>query len=295
MKIAIDLGHECSPYDIGADGVISEQEIVDSVGVLVISKLTNLNHIVIETRPNSCTSVNDSLWKRYSKSDNNNCDWCVSIHANASDNKLAHGVEIFTYGGKEIYEARQIINNIASIGFFNRGIKDGSTLAMVRRPKAKSMLIEICFGTNENDCKLYKENIENVANAIVNGLVGSKLESTKYSKGWNLDDYGWFYSYDGNNWYNDGWHKIDNDYYYFQSNGYILTNSWKKDDDSKWYYLKNNGVMVQAKAPEIIKWYWIGNKCYCFSTTGSLYQDCLTYDGYTINKDGAWDSSIPKK
>jgi len=302
MKISIDLGHECSPYDIGADGNISEQEIIDAVGSLVIFKLKNLGNTVIETRPNSCISVGNSLWQRYNKSDDNKSDWCISIHANASDNLTANGVEIFTYGGKEIYEARQILNNIASIGFCNRGIKDGSNLAMVHRPQAKSMLIEICFCTNENDCNLYRNNIENIANAIVNGLVGSSLQNTKYSVGWNNDDYGWFYSSDGTDFYSNCWNQIVDStdssisyYYYFDNNGYILTNKWKKDENDKWYYLDQNGNMVQARTPEIVKWKNIGGKYYCFATDGSLYQDCTTNDGYTVNKNGEWETSIPQK
>jgi hypothetical protein len=297
MKIAIDLGHGIG-QDRGAVGRIPEEDIINVVGGLVISKLENLGHEVIPVRPTDIYTVNESLYARYHKSDINNCDWCISIHANCGGGV---GTEIFTYGGKEITEARNILNNIVSLGFRNRGIKDGSGLCMVRRPQAKSMLIEICF-CDTSDVDIYNSvGADKIANAIVNGLVGSNLQSTKYKVGWNEDNAGWFYSYDGNGWYSNCWKQIadsnDNsilNYYYFDNNGYILTSKWRLDNN-KWYYLDQNGIMVQAKSPKVVKWKLIGGKYYCFATDGSLYQDCLTYDGYKVDSNGAWDSTIPKK
>jgi len=52
---------------------------------------------------------------------------------------------VFTYGGKEVPEARAVLNNIVALGFTNRGIKDGSNLYVVKHPSAVSMLIEVCF------------------------------------------------------------------------------------------------------------------------------------------------------
>jgi len=41
-------------------------------------------------------------------------------------------------------------------------------------------------------------------------------------------------------------------------------------------------------------WYWLDDdgdgtaECYCFDEIGWLYDDCVTPDGYTVNKKGAW-------
>lgn len=290
MKVSIDLGHGIG-LDRGAVGRIPEEDIINAVGGLVISKLENLGHEVIQVRPTDTYTVNESLYARYHKSDVNNCDWCISIHANCGGGV---GTEVFTYGAKEITEARNILNNICALGFMNRGIKDGSGLAMVRHPQAKAMLIEICF-CDTSDVDIYNSvGAETVANAIVNGLVGTSLQSTKYSIGWNEDNCGWFYSIDGNDFYQSCWKQVNSDYYYFDENGYILTSKWKLDN-GKWYYLQENGVMVQAKTPEINKWKSIGGKWYCFGNDGAIYQNCTTYDGYFVNKDGEWDSTIPRK
>lgn len=138
MKIAIDFGHGVG-QDRGAVGFIAEETIINSVGSLVVNKLNALGHTVIEVRPTSASSVSDSLSQRCQKADNNNVDLFVSLHANAGGGV---GTEVFTYNAKEVPEARAVLNNIAGLGFTNRGIKDGSGLYVVKHPSATAMLIE---------------------------------------------------------------------------------------------------------------------------------------------------------
>lgn len=176
MKFGIDLGHGVNP-DRGAVGKIQEETIINAVGTLVITKLRALGHTVIELRPSSASSVSDSLQRRYNKANSNDVDMCVSIHANAGGGK---GTEVFTYRGKEVKEARAVLNNIVSLGFVNRGIKDGSNLAMVKNPVAVAMLIEICFVDTESDVNLYNSiGSEKIANAIVKGLTGQSVVGNK--------------------------------------------------------------------------------------------------------------------
>lgn len=111
----------------------------------------------------------DSLNKRTNKANANNVDLYVSIHANAGGGV---GTEVFTYNAKEVSQARNVLNNICSLGFRNRGIKNGSNLAVIRNSSATAMLIEICF-VDSNDTNLYRKvGPEKIANAIVKGLTG---------------------------------------------------------------------------------------------------------------------------
>ena len=256
MKFGIDLGHECYP-DTGAIGVVTEESIIDNVGYKVIQKLRDLGHTVVELRPSSASSVGNSLWQRYTKSDNNNCDMCVSIHANCGG---GHGTEVFTYGGREFNEATSVLNNLVNIGFTNRGIKDGKGLAMVRRPNAKAMLIEICFCDSEEDVNIYQNNIERIANAIVSGLTGQKVSN--YKLGWNKKSEDlWWYCTDVENgyYYNQGFQKIDNVWYYFLPSGYIAS-GWQKVGND-WYYFNNehNGHFGELMSGWIT---YKGKKCY---------------------------------
>lgn len=176
MKYGIDLGHGVNP-DRGAVGNIAEEKIINEVGSRVINKLKSLGHSVIELRPSSASSVSNSLWQRYSKANNNNVDMCVSIHANSGGGQ---GTEVFTYKGKEVKEAKEVLNKIVSLGFRNRGIKDGSSFAMIRNTSATSILVEICF-VDSSDSSLYNQiGTEKIANAIVEGLTGQSTDTNKY-------------------------------------------------------------------------------------------------------------------
>ncbi|NRY60834.1 N-acetylmuramoyl-L-alanine amidase [Clostridium beijerinckii] len=176
MKIAIDLGHGVG-QDRGAVGVIAEETIINTVGALVISKLKDLGHEVIEVRPIGELSVGQSLAARVQKADSNNVDLFVSLHANAGGGV---GTEVFTYNAKEVPEARAVLNNIVALGFTDRGIKDGSKLYVVRNPSATAMLIEVCFVDTQSDVDLYNSiGTEAIANAIVNGLTGQVANNSK--------------------------------------------------------------------------------------------------------------------
>lgn len=169
MRIAIDLGHGVGTDRGASSKYIDEEEIIDNVGGLVINKLKALGHKVIEVRPSSASSVSNSLVQRVQKANNNNADLYVSLHANAGGGK---GCEVYTYQAREVEQARNVLNNICSLGFANRGIK-GSNLFVVNNTNAPALLIEICFIDNIQDIELY-ESIGNnkIADSIVRGLVG---------------------------------------------------------------------------------------------------------------------------
>lgn len=172
MKIAIDLGHGVG-QDRGAVGIVTEEEIINNVGRLIINKLKELGHTVIEVRPTSATSVMDSLSQRTTKANSNNVDLYVSIHANAGGGT---GTEVYTYKGKELKEARNVLNNLVSLGFKNRGIK-GNSIYVTGHTNASAMLVEVCFIDTQADVDLYRSlGTEKIANAIVSGIVGDEVK-----------------------------------------------------------------------------------------------------------------------
>ncbi|EHN14467.1 N-acetylmuramoyl-L-alanine amidase [Clostridium sporogenes] len=184
MKIGIDCGHTMSGADYGAVGIKAESNLTREVGTKVISKLQALGHTVIKCYKDTCSSLNDSLSYRTNTANNNNVDLYASIHFNCY-NGSAYGTEVFTYGGKELQQARAVLNNLCALGYTNRGIKDGSGFYVLKHTKAKSMLIECCFCDNAGDMIRY--NAENMANAIVKGLVG-KTTSTPVNSSSSLSN-----------------------------------------------------------------------------------------------------------
>ena len=297
MKFGIDLGHGVG-QDRGAVGNIAEETIIDAVGPLVINKLKALGHSVIELRPDSATSVQDSLYQRYTKADYYNVDMCVSIHANAGGGV---GTEVFTYGAKEVTQARAVLDNIVSLGFRNRGIKDGSHLAMVKRPKATSMLIEICF-IDSSDSDLYSTiGPDVIATEIVSGLTGQVINSIKGS--WMLDNTGWWYKHTDGTYTKGEWEKIDNKWYLFDSRGYMLY-GWQYSSADNWYYLGNasDGSMKTGWVLTDNKWYYmnsdgamqigwqkINNEWYYFDNSGAMQTGWIKDNGkdYLLYSNGA--------
>jgi N-acetylmuramoyl-L-alanine amidase len=168
MKFGLDIGHNCPP-DSGAVGIKSENKLTMEVGNKVIAKLENLGHTVIACKPNSASTVNQSLGSRCEKANSNRVDIFVSIHFNAF-NGQANGTEVFAISdaGKKV--AQKVLDEIVKLGFFNRGVKSGSHLYVLRRTNMPGILIECCFIDSAKDIQLYDG--ETMANAIVAGLTG---------------------------------------------------------------------------------------------------------------------------
>ena len=173
MKFGIDIGHNCPP-DSGAGGIKSEDKLTTEVGNKVIAKLESLGHTVISCKPNSASTVNQSLGSRCEKANNNRVDFFVSIHFNAF-NGQANGTEVFAISdaGKKV--AQKVLDEIVKLGFFNRGVKSGSHLYVLKRTNMPGSLIEGCFIDSAKDMQIYDG--EAMANAIVAGLTG-KVAST---------------------------------------------------------------------------------------------------------------------
>lgn len=168
MKYGIDIGHNCSP-DIGAKGIRQEDGMTMEVGTKVISKLKALGHQVVECKPSRASSVGNSLQQRCYIANTNNVDVMVSIHFN-SFNKQANGAEVFAISDTGRSIAKRILDNIVKLGYFNRGVKEGSHLYVVRNANAPTVLVECCFCDSKPDMERY--DAETMATAIVKGLTG---------------------------------------------------------------------------------------------------------------------------
>ncbi len=168
MRFGIDIGHNCPP-DTGARGIKFEDNLTLDIGNRVMSKLKALGHEVIECKPERAGNVKDSLSRRCDRANDTKVDLFVSIHFNAF-NQRANGTEIFANTAQARKAAKPVLDEIVKLGFFNRGIKKGSHLYVLRNIKMPGILIESCFLDSQKDMSLF--NSEAIANAIVKGLTG---------------------------------------------------------------------------------------------------------------------------
>ena len=165
MKYGIDIGHNCPPADIGYVGIRKEDELNKEVGDCVMAKLKELKHEVVYCTPSCDSSLSNSLYRRINKANEENVDYFVSIHFNGG---CGDGTEVFAISkiGKKI--AKRVVGEIATLGYVNRGVKDGSFLYLLKNTKMPAILVEGGFLDSIYDMEKY--NAENIANAIVTGI-----------------------------------------------------------------------------------------------------------------------------
>ena len=174
MIVGINCGHTISGPGYGTNGLIKESEHTRLVGYALMDLLKEKGIEVVDCTINEAQSQQQYLAAAVEIANRENLDWFVSIHFNASVMHTGQGVEIFTYEGRRYTEALCICNNIAKLGFTNRGIKKGNHLYVIRKTRAKAMLIEVCFCDNPEDVKIYSRTgaEQAIAQAILSGICG---------------------------------------------------------------------------------------------------------------------------
>jgi hypothetical protein len=165
MKIGVDYGHNCPGANTGAVGLRAEDELIMEVGPLVVSKLQKKGNEVVLLKPES-GYVGNTLSQRVTKANDSKVELVVSIHFNQTAGGFGTEVYACTTKGEEY--AHSVLNEIVALGFKDRGVKDGSHLAVVNGPSAPAILVECCFCDSQDDLNRY--NAESMATAIVKGI-----------------------------------------------------------------------------------------------------------------------------
>ena len=175
MKIGINCGHTVNGQPgSGAVGFLNESDETRNVGYKLIELLRAEGHTVVDCTNDYAESTNANLNEIVRLANSQPLDLFVSIHFNSGGGK---GCEVFTYGAAKHTEAVSVCDKLHELGFENRGVKDGSRLAVVRRSDAKALLIEVCFVDSEADLQLYQKlGADKIAQAIYSGITGKEIE-----------------------------------------------------------------------------------------------------------------------
>ena len=177
MKIGINCGHTISGPGYGAVGIIKESEHTRRIGNALRDQLKAAGIETVDCTIDRADTQREYLQMATALANKEDLDWFISIHFNASPGHLGQGVEIYTYEGRQYEEAVNICANFAKWGLKNRGVKKGNGLYLIRKSKAKAMLIEVCFCDNRNDVDLYiAAGAEAAAEAICKGICGQAAE-----------------------------------------------------------------------------------------------------------------------
>lgn len=185
MVVGVNCGHTASGPGYGAVGIIKESEHTRLVGHALMDLLRSAGITVIDCTIDQAGTQNEYLAAAVALANRQDLDWFISIHFNASKEHTGHGAEVFTYEGRQYQDALDVCANLAELGFTNRGVKAGSGLYVIRKTKAKSMLIEVCFCDNQQDVDTYNAagGAQGIARAIYKGIYKEAvLPSVQVSK-----------------------------------------------------------------------------------------------------------------
>ena len=291
----IAVGHTASGNKgCGVVARLDESNCTRIIGALVAEYLQAKGHVVNLLRVDESNSYNyEDCYTRANEANDiakySNVELYVEIHINAGGGT---GPEVCVSGKSEVANqyATKVSNALANgLNLTNRGVKTRN-LIVLNKTVMPAILVE-CLFADSSDAAVY--NSEVIARAIVNGLVGIENSSDNVWKlGWNRNNIGWWYCTNLVNKYyytaENGWKDISGEWYIFDARGYALEDTWYYDEsDGFWYYLDSECKMVRGSKDKPL-WAWIDSACYAFNEHGQMYYDCVTPDGYSVDKSGAW-------
>ncbi|HBJ1650177.1 TPA: N-acetylmuramoyl-L-alanine amidase [Clostridium botulinum] len=163
--LAIDIGHNVN-FDGGAVGIRKEDELNKLVGEALINKFKSTNINVINCTPYNAVSLHDSLNQRIVAANKGKADFFISIHHNSGGGRGSEALCLT--GGITEKVGNSVLNELSSIGFYNRGVKDRRDLFVINQTIMPALLIECAFCDSANDMNGY--NAESVADSIFKGI-----------------------------------------------------------------------------------------------------------------------------
>lgn len=179
MKVGVNYGHTLNGPGSGAVGILNESAETRNVGNAFVDLLIKNGHEVVNCTIDKASSQNVYLSQVVEMANRQDLDYFISFHFNASNGK-GHGVETYTYEGRQFEDALEVCANISALGFANRGVKNGTGLYVVKKTKAKSMLIECCFVDNAEDVETYRRvGPVAIAEAVYKAITNTNVETVQ--------------------------------------------------------------------------------------------------------------------
>ena len=174
-SIMLDAGHGGS--DPGA--VYNGRREKDDTLALVLAVGEILQNNGIDVLYTRTEDVYESPYQKAMEANNADVDFFVSIHRNSfpTDNKVS-GVESLVYSKSGIkYEmAKEINEQLETIGFVDLGVQARPNLVVLRRTKMPAVLVEVGFINSDTDNGLFDRNFQAIARAIADGILDTIME-----------------------------------------------------------------------------------------------------------------------
>lgn len=169
-RIIIDPGHGGSDPGASFNG---RQEKDDALGLAMAvgDLLSNAGFDVVYTRT---TDVYNTPFEKATIGNNAGGDLFVSFHRNSSAIPGNYsGVQTLVYNdeGLKAQLARNINQNMAALGFEDKGVVERPNLVVLKRTKMPAILLETGFINSEKDNAIYDERFNEIAQGIADGII----------------------------------------------------------------------------------------------------------------------------
>lgn len=181
IKIYIDQGHNPTSYDnAGATGNgLYEQDLTFTIGILLAELLKEDGRFeVCLSRPTADTVLgtdNDSsLDARIKGAKDFGADYFISLHVNSYETASANGIEVYVANQNSVsydFGSALLKGLISSTNLYNRGMKLGPELRVLKNATMPAALLEMGFISNSSDAALLSQSPKLFAQGIYNGIL----------------------------------------------------------------------------------------------------------------------------
>lgn len=181
IKIYIDQGHNPTSYDnAGATGNgLYEQDLTFTIGILLAELLKEDGRFeVCLSRPTADTVLgtdNDSsLDARIKGAKDFGADYFISLHVNSYEAASANGIEVYVANQNSVsydFGSALLKGLISSTNLYNRGMKLGPELRVLKNATMPAALLEMGFISNSSDAALLSQSPKLFAQGIYNGIL----------------------------------------------------------------------------------------------------------------------------
>ena len=169
-RVCISSGHGL--YVRGAAGILDEVDEARMVVETVAEKLKQRDVEVAVFHDDVSRSQNENLNRIVDWHNSQMREIDVSVHFNAYEQvEKPMGTECLYYNEREF--AATISSAIADAGeLIDRGCKQRTDLFFLNNTAMPAILIEVCFVDSETDAEMYRDNFEEICEAIADVLGG---------------------------------------------------------------------------------------------------------------------------
>ena len=169
-KIVIDAGHNGLSDPGAVYNGRRESDDTLRLAMAVGEILSRSGYDVDYTRTGN---INQSVIQKAQLANDTDADLFISIHRNMSEVPGSyHGVQSLVYdlSGPKLTMAEAINKNLEGVGFRNINVEARPNLAVLRRTKMPAILVEVGFIDNAKDNKLFDTRLDEIAQAIADGI-----------------------------------------------------------------------------------------------------------------------------